>query len=245
MIVTLKALSALLTYPGEELKAAAPEIAPALRAESLLTPARLAALEPLLADLAAADLFDLQERFVFLFDRSRSLSLNLFEHVHGESRARGSAMVDLMETYRAAGLEPTGSELPDHLPILLEYLATRPLDEAREMLADAAHILAGLAERLDRRQSAYAAVFRALVELAAAPATAELVAEITRLPDDDPEDLAALDAVWEEAMITFGPGAGPGGTAEAGCPASRETLARMGPVAARPTRPAAPAGTNS
>ncbi|WP_340108712.1 nitrate reductase molybdenum cofactor assembly chaperone [Pikeienuella sp. HZG-20] len=224
MIVTLKALSALLTYPGEELQAAAPEIAPALRKEGLLDDARIAALEPLLRELATRDIFDLQERFVLLFDRSRTLSLNLFEHVHGESRDRGGAMVDLLETYRAGGFEPTGPELPDHLPMLLEFLASRPLAEAREMLADAVHILIALAERLERRgASPYAPVFRALESLSAASAAADLLAEITGLPDDDPEDLAALDAVWEEAMVTFGP------DPNAGCPAGRDLLSRMGP----------------
>ncbi len=223
MIRTLKALSALLTYPSAELQELAPDIAPALGAENLLAPARIAALAPLLADLERDDLIDLQERFVFLFDRSRSLSLNLFEHVHGESRERGGAMVDLLETYRAGGFEPAGSDLPDHLPMLLEFLATRPFAEARDTLGDAAHILAALAERLDRRGSPYAAVLRAVESLAATPAAAALLAEIAARPDDDPEDLAALDAVWEEAAVSFGP------DPNAGCPASRSLLARIDP----------------
>jgi nitrate reductase molybdenum cofactor assembly chaperone NarJ/NarW len=228
MIVTLKALSALLSYPGAELQQVAPETAAVLQEENLLSAALLDDLAPLLHELASHDVYDLQERFVHLFDRSRTLSLNLFEHVHGDSRARGSAMVDLLETYRAAGLEPVGPELPDHLPILLEYLSQRPLAEARETLADAAHILAALADRLDRRQSSYAAVFRALVELAAESASAELIAEAAATPDDDPDDLEALDAVWEEAMVTFGP------DPNAGCPASRDMLARMTPPTAAP-----------
>lgn len=225
MIRTLKALSALLAYPDAELQVAAPDVADALQAEGLLDAARIAALEPLLDQLARDDLFDLQERFVLLFDRSRTLSLNLFEHVHGESRARGGAMVDLLETYRAGGFEPIGPELPDHLPMLLEFLATRPLAEARDMLGDAVHIFVALAERLERRDgSPYAPVFRALEALAASPAVAELLADIVALPDDDPEDLDALDAVWEEAAVTFGP------DPAAGCPAGRELLARIAPA---------------
>jgi nitrate reductase delta subunit len=223
MIVTLKALSALLSYPGAELQQVAPEIAAMLGEETLLSAVRIDDLAPLLGELAGHDLFDLQERFVHLFDRSRTLSLNLFEHVHGDSRARGSAMVDLLETYRAAGLEPMGPELPDHLPILLEYLSQRPLAEGRDTLADAAHIFVALAERLDRRQSSYAAVFRALADLAATSASAELIAEAAATPDDDPDDLEALDAVWEEATVTFGP------DPNAGCPAGRDILARMAP----------------
>lgn len=232
MIVTLKALSALLSYPGAELQQVAPETAAVLREEKLLSAERVDDLAPLLEELASHDLYDLQERFVHLFDRSRTLSLNLFEHVHGDSRARGGAMVDLLETYRAAGLEPVGPELPDHLPILLEYLSQRPLAEARETLADAAHIFVALAERLDRRHSSYSAVFRALVDLAATTAPAELIAEAAVSPDDDPDDLEALDAVWEEAMVTFGP------DPNAGCPAGRDMLARMAPPAPRGDRTA-------
>lgn len=225
MTVALKALSALLSYPGAELQAAAPEIGPALRAEGLLDVDAISALDPILAQMAADDIFDLQERFVLLFDRSRSLSLNLFEHVHGESRDRGGAMVDLLETYRAGGFEPVGTELPDHLPMLLEFLSTQPLADARDTLTDAVHIFVALAERLEKRKSPYAAVFRALETLAASPAEAELLAEMFAQPDDDPEDLEALDAVWEEAAVTFGP------DPNAGCPTGRDLLARMGPVA--------------
>lgn len=226
MIVTLKALSALIAYPTADLQAAAPGIGPALAAEGLLPPDRLAALEPLLSQFATRDLMDLQERFVLLFDRSRTLSLNLFEHIHGESRERGQAMVDLLETYRADGWEPVGPELPDHLPILLEFLSQRPLAEARETLADAGHIIAVLGDRLERRDSAYAAVMHALVALTATPASTALVAELSAQPEDDPEDLAALDAVWEETQVTFGP------DPNAGCPASRDMLARMAPSVA-------------
>jgi len=224
MIRTLKALSAMLSYPTAALQAAAPEIGPALEREGLLPPPARAALQPLIDDLATRDLMDLQERFVLLFDRSRSLSLNLFEHVHGESRDRGQAMVDLLEMYRAADWEPVGPELPDHLPILLEFLSLRPLAEARETLADAGHVIAVLGDRLERRGSPYAAVMRAAVALTATPASAELIAELSGQPDDDPEDLAALDAVWEETQVTFGP------DPNAGCPASRDILARMAPA---------------
>ncbi|WP_028717276.1 nitrate reductase molybdenum cofactor assembly chaperone [Paracoccus sp. J39] len=217
---SFKALSALLSYPGEELIAALPEIDAVLHAEGLLGPKRMEELGQLLQELRQGDLYDLQERYVLLFDRSRSLSLNLFEHVHGEGRDRGGAMVDLLETYRAGGFDLAGSELPDHLPVLLEYLSTRPLPEAEALLADAAPILVALAERLTRRETAYAAVLAALVALVVTE-PAELSEDLAAVPDDDPEDLAALDAVWEEAQVTFGP------DPNAGCPVSRDILARM------------------
>jgi nitrate reductase delta subunit len=125
----------------------------------------------------------------------------LFEHVHGESRDRGQAMADLIELYRGHGFEPTASELPDFLPLFLEFLSLLPGDEAQALLAEPAGILQALAERLVTRKSAYAAVFAALATLANAPAIDG--------PDtsaEDPDDLVALDAAWEEAAVHFGPG---------------------------------------
>lgn len=232
---TFRALSALLCYPELELKEAAEEIGAVLEREAILSPRALEAIRPLLADLKEWDIYDLQERYVLLFDRSRTLSLNLFEHVHGESRDRGPAMVDLLETYRRGGFDLVGPELPDHLPILLEYLSTRPLEEARELLADAGHILAALAERLKRRESVYAPVLAALTEFAGVAESDEMVRELLAVKDDDPEDLAALDAVWQEAEVTFGP------DPNAGCPAGRDMLAAMDPVINQP--PAADART--
>lgn len=219
---TFKVFSALLSYPSAELSTAIPTIRAILHEEGLIRRGRQSELEPLLNQLAENDLYDLQERYVLLFDRSRTLSLNLFEHIHGESRDRGGAMVDLLETYRAGGFDLVGPELPDHLPVLLEFLSTRPLPEARGILADAGHIIAALAERLQRRESPYAPVMAALVALART--SARPPAELAAVPDEDPEDLAALDAVWEETQVTFGP------DPNAGCPVSRDLLARMSPA---------------
>ncbi|OYX41411.1 MAG: nitrate reductase molybdenum cofactor assembly chaperone [Rhodobacterales bacterium 32-67-9] len=218
---TFKALSALLSYPTEDLQAAIPAIRDVLDADGLLHLGQRLALEPLLADMEEGDIYDLQERYVLLFDRSRTLSLNLFEHIHGESRDRGGAMVDLLETYRAGGFDLTGPELPDHLPVLLEYLSTRPVAEARELLADAGHIIAVLAERLTRRDTPYAPLLNALATLAGAGADSPEAEALLSEKDDDPEDLDALDAVYEEAQVTFAP------DPNAGCPISRDILARM------------------
>ncbi len=220
-MIVFKALSALLSYPSADLQRAIPEIRAALHDEGLLGPQRQAALKPLLTRMAEADLIDLQEEYVLLFDRSRTLSLNLFEHIHGESRDRGGAMVDLLETYRAAGFDLNGPELPDHLPVLLEFLSTQDLATAQGILADAGHILVALAERLTRRGSGYAAVLEALVTMAEIPADTDEAKVLLAEQDDNPEDLAALDAVWNEAQVTFGP------DPNAGCPISRDALARM------------------
>lgn len=221
MTRTFKALSALLTYPSTELQVAIPVIRAVLAEEAVLPPPRIEALQPLLQRIENGDIIELQEAYVLLFDRSRTLSLNLFEHVHGESRDRGGAMVNLLETYRAGGFDLVGPELPDHLPVLLEFLSTRLLAEAREILADAGPILVALAERLTRRETPYAAILIALANLGRAAADTGVAAALLSEKDDDPEDLAALDAVWEEAQVTFAP------DPNAGCPVSRDILAAM------------------
>lgn len=221
MLMPLKAISAILSYPTPELQTASDELIAALGQDDLLPAHYVSAIEPLLNEIAQGEIYEIQETYVGLFDRSRTLSLNLFEHVHGESRDRGGAMVDLLENYRSAGFEPDTTELPDHLPVLLEFLAVRPIAEGREILADAAHILEGLRARLERRESAYSAVFSALLHLSGATADTEAVAELLAVEDDDPNDLEALDEVWEESEVKFGP------DANAGCPQVRDMLANM------------------
>jgi len=207
MIRTLKVLSVLLTYPTAELVAAAGELRDALAAEALLPLAQLRAVTALLDDLAARDLYDSQERYILLFDRTRSLSLHLFEHVHGESRDRGQAMVDLIQLYDAAGFSPTASELPDFLPLFLEFVATRDPAEALELIGQPAHVLEALRERLVRRNSPYEAIFAALGALTRVELDQEALAALRAEPDPEPDDLAALDAAWEAEEVTFGTGA--------------------------------------
>ena len=225
---TLKALSLILSYPTRELQHAMPEIGATLSSDTRLTVAVRRALRPLVDELIGRDIYALEERYVMIFDRSRTLSLNLFEHVHGESRDRGGAMLSLVETYRDSGFDPVTSELPDHLPVLLEFLATLTPLEARDTLADAAHIFQALTERLERRESSYGAVFAALLQLSGAEVDVEAVAKMLVQPDDDPTDLEALDKVWEESEVVFGP------DPNAGCPQVHDMLARMdeAPVAA-------------
>lgn len=208
MYRTLKALSALLTYPTAELQLAISEIGKVLSDDALIPGRVRQQLATLLDEIAAGDLYDLQERYVLLFDRTRSLSLHLFEHVHGESRDRGQAMIDLKSQYEQAGLFMSASELPDFLPLFLEYLAMRPVKEACEALGQPVHILGALAERLRKRKSSYEAVFRALIALAAAKPKDEDVSALLETPDPDATDLAALDAAWEDEPVNFGPGAG-------------------------------------
>jgi nitrate reductase molybdenum cofactor assembly chaperone NarJ/NarW len=205
MTRTFKALSVLLSYPTAELQKAVPEIAAAMDREALLPAAVRRQLDLLLSEIAIGDLYDLQERYVLLFDRTRSLSLHLFEHVHGESRDRGQAMIDLKNQYESAGLEISATELPDFVPLFLEFLSTRPRADAYELLGQPAHILSAMAERLRKRHSAYEAVFRVLVALAATKPKGEDISALLAEPDPDVNDLAALDAAWEDEPVNFGP----------------------------------------
>jgi nitrate reductase delta subunit len=226
---TLKVLSALLSYPTAEVQAAVPEMRAALDAEGVLPQKNRDRLDRLLEEIAVCDLYDLQERYVLLFDRTRSLSLNLFEHVHGESRDRGQAMVDLMALYQRHGLAPRANELPDHLPLFLEFLSEIPASEARGLIGETAHILEAIRQRLKKRKVPYSSVLSCAQALAAATGDikrgarhseggrepgraggAEVTSSAAALlsePDENPEDLAALDAAWEDEEVTFGPGA--------------------------------------
>jgi len=209
MAKTFKILSALLSYPTSELQDAADSLRDTLRDEALLPDSTQQGLETLIGELAASDLYDLQEHYVDLFDRGRSLSLYLFEHVHGESRDRGQAMIDLKALYESRGLNTTSSELPDFLPLFLEFLSTLPLDEARPLLGQTAHINVLLGERLRKRGAAYALLFQALDALASVASDSPQVEAIPDLSEEDPADLALLDAQWEDAPVTFGPEAAP------------------------------------
>ncbi|MCX7892795.1 MAG: nitrate reductase molybdenum cofactor assembly chaperone [Burkholderiales bacterium] len=201
MNVTLKALGALLTYPGPALREALAEIAAVVEADGLLARKTRAAVRELADELAAGDALETEERYVGTFDRGRRTSLHLFEHVHGDSRDRGQAMVDLAAVYERAGFRLAANELPDFLPAVLEYLSYRPLAEAREMLADCAHILRAIGETLASGGSRYAAVFAALLEIAGEPGL--------RPGSVPPAEERPLDEEWAEEPVVFGPGAAP------------------------------------
>ncbi len=201
MRLTLRSLAVLLGYPSKELKAHADDIREALAREGALPRPARRRLEPLLTRLEAEDLLDLQAEYSELFDRARSLSLHLFEHVHGESRERGQAMIDLGQQYIDAGCLLDSKELPDFIPVFLEFASCLPPAEARETLAQPLHVLAALAERLEARGSDYAPVFGALVTLAGARPDAEALAELdSKAPSDEEVD---IDEEWEEKAVTF------------------------------------------
>ncbi|MEX3009725.1 nitrate reductase molybdenum cofactor assembly chaperone [Hoeflea sp. TYP-13] len=208
MNTTLKVISLLLSYPTQELQDGVPELNAAVDADSGIGEREALLIKKLADDIASLDLYEAQERYVYLFDRTRTLSLHLFEHVHGESRDRGSAMVDLLEMYGNAGFDIDAKELPDYLPLFLEFLSTKPEGEAGELLGQTAHILTALRERLKKRKSIYANAFGALEVIAKGKPDRALLKDLLDEPLDDPDDLEALDRVWEEEVVTFGGNSG-------------------------------------
>ena len=197
---TYLALSALLLHPEPPLLEALSEIGTAIDGEALLSRTARREVEALIGELASGDLYDLQERYVSLFDRSRALSLHLFAHVHGESRDRGQAMVDLLATYAKRGMRVVDSELPDYLPAFLEFLSLASPGEAKGLLGETADILRGIGDRLAERGSRYAAVFAALLAVAGEPGLTKKLAE----PSSHSEDSAALDREWKDPEVSFG-----------------------------------------
>jgi nitrate reductase delta subunit len=231
----LHLLSLLLQYPTRDLQTVAGEIRQRLAADPALPQAAVARLDPLLARLATGDIYDVQEAYGDLFDRGRAHSLHLFEHVHGESRDRGQAMVDLRQRYLDAGLEPEGNELPDYLPLFLDYCSTLPEQAARDTLAEPGVVLIALAARLADKGADYAPVFALLCEIAGLEMDEEAAKALP--PPEDPENLEALDAQWEEEEIRFTADAAP--DPNAACPQVSAILDRMRaplPAAAIPSK---------
>ena len=190
---SLRVLAALLGYPDAPLRGHLPELRELLHAERAVSPSRLIELDALINALRRTEPLQLEADYVELFDRGRATSLHLFEHVHGDSRERGPAMIDLGQTYEKAGLSLKEGELPDYLPAVLEFVSTQPLREARAFLGEMAHIFNAIFGALQQRDSAYASVLGALLELAGE--RAQPVAMVAEEP---------LDESWAEPMVFDG-----------------------------------------
>ena len=183
-----KLLSALLCYPEQALVDSLPEIRKMVKPDSPLS----CQIEPLLHYLESGSLISIQENYVATFDRNQRHSLHLFEHVHGESRDRGQAMVDLLTEYRQNGFDMVTNELPDYVPLFLEFLAQIPQAHAQQLLGDAIHVLAMIGDKLKVNSSPYFVIFEAI--------RAQCLTQ--PLPFEEPP-VRDMD----EAMETFGPGA--------------------------------------
>lgn len=205
-MISFKAIGALLDYPTAELQAAADEIETALAEERALGAAELDLCRAFIERLRCNDVMDLQEYWIGLFDRSKRVALHLYEHSYGESRDRGQAMVNLALTYRMNGFELNASEMPDYLPLFLEFLSVIPQVHARRYLTDAIDIIEALRIRLQERASPYAALLAALVTLASRKAYGDEVEAILAGEPQDPGDLEALDKEWAEEPVDFAAG---------------------------------------
>lgn len=191
--ISLRALARLLAYPDAALQADLTDLRQALHADRVLGSARLAELDALIDSLGKPERLAAEAHFVEVFDRGRATSLHLFEHVHGDSRDRGPAMIDLAQTYEKAGLFLAPGEMPDYLPVVLEFASTQPVREARAFLGEISHILNAIFNALQQRQSAYASVLGALLEISGEKAHAVRI-----VPDE------AIDAAWQEPAVFGG-----------------------------------------
>jgi nitrate reductase delta subunit len=195
-------LSAVLDYPDASLVEALAEIRAAMAVHPDFAPAIRQPLLALVDQLASRPLLELQEAYVETFDRGRATSLYLFEHVHGESRERGQAMVDLLAMYEAKGLFLGSGELPDYLPVFLEFLGRESPATARSLLAEVAEINRHIATGLAERGSAYFAAVAALLPLAG-EASPDAAAPVKDLDPSQEQDNEALDREWQDEPVSF------------------------------------------
>jgi nitrate reductase molybdenum cofactor assembly chaperone NarJ/NarW len=189
----LRVFAALLSYPTRAMCDDLPEMHEILRNERIVSASRRAELDALMIALEHKDAFDVEADYVELFDRGRATSLHLFEHVHGDSRDRGPAMIDLGQTYAKAGLFLAEGELPDYLPAVLEFVSTQPPAEARAFLGEMVHIFSSIFGSLIQRRSPYASVLGALIELAG-----EKAQSVEPSPDE------SIDEAWAEPIVFDG-----------------------------------------
>jgi nitrate reductase delta subunit len=200
---TFKVLGLLLSYPKTEWVSHLDELGPLLLEESFLPKKQLRAVLAFIDELKSADLYTLQEEYCSTFDRGRSHCLHLFEHIHGESRDRGQAMVNLAEAYEEKGFFIDQAELPDYIPLFLEFLSLCPQNEAVTLLGEPIDIMATIGTRLKKRDSSYAVLFDALVALSRVKPSKEIIEEVMAQELED-DSLEAMDKEWEEAAAFEG-----------------------------------------
>jgi len=201
-MLTLKVLSLLLSYPEAEMLEALDEMTAVVEQENLLQEDHKKSVLALINSYRGVDLLDLQEQYVALFDRGRFLSLHIFEHVHGESRDRGQAMVNLLQMYEAHGFEMSTHELPDYIPLFLEFLSQQEQAEAVQLLHDAMPVLSLLGARLTERGSKFCAVFDSLAGFVGEPEALEDIRSQAATEGED-ETLVNMDEIWEEEAVSF------------------------------------------
>jgi len=202
-VKTFKVMGLLMSYPRSEWVSHLDECKLVLEQEKFLPKKHLKAVMAFIEMLKTADLYSVQEEYVATFDRGRSHSLHLFEHIYGESRDRGQAMVNLIDAYEEKGLFIDQAELPDYIPLFLEFLSLCPVDEAVALLGEPIDIMATIAARLQERDSSWAALFSGLVALSKAKPNRDRIDEVLAQGQED-NSLEALDKEWEETAAFAG-----------------------------------------
>lgn len=214
-----------MAYPSEEILAEVDAMSTLLKAEAWIPAPAMKNLHVLINEVSNRDILDIQEDYVALFDRTPSLSLHLFEHVHGDSRDRGQAMVELDSLYREKGLLNSSEHTPDYLPLFLEYLSLLPVDEAQSNLDGVVDVIAAIGGRLEKRKSPYAALFSALKEVASCQPDLKKLKGALLLDSGDEMTQEQMDAAWEEQFAFDNSSESQNG---GGCPKASDMLARMG-----------------
>ncbi|WP_196138592.1 nitrate reductase molybdenum cofactor assembly chaperone [Aliikangiella sp. G2MR2-5] len=201
-MLILKVISRLLDYPTAALFDAAEEMITVVEESTEINQQNKAALVKFIRKLTARDLYDAQESYDLLFDRGRALSLLLFEHVHGESRDRGQAMVDLMNVYKSKGFEVDSAQLPDYIPLYLEFLSEQDSEYAKEWLGDICHLMTMLSERLIERECYYSVLFDSLIDISEIEVDRAEVKEAVSQEERD-DTVEAIDKEWEDKEVKF------------------------------------------
>ncbi len=195
-----KCFALLLNYPEQDLIDHLDDVLKTIENENILSNKIIGHIKTLTNYLQNNDLIVVQENYVDLFDRGRSVSLHLFEHLHGESRDRGQAMVDLLELYKESGLEISAAELPDFLPLFLEFLSVIEINEASSLLAEPIEIISLIGCRLEKRNSPYAAIFEALEYLSSKKPKKAFLAKVANEAIITNQE---MDKEWEEPQVNF------------------------------------------
>lgn len=221
---TLRALGLCLSYPNVDVAGAADELMTALLTDRRVATDTKARIQTHFARSAERSQLDLEEHYSATFDGGRMLSLHLFEHVYGDSRKRGDAMVQLGAHYARGGFSVAVSELPDYLPLMLEFASVAPA-MGEPLLREASPVLETLHDSMLERRCSYECFVAALLDVLAANAerrteegpTAAVGTEATvpvdgsvtdlSVTDMSEMDLESLDRQWEEDPVTFGLGA--------------------------------------
>ncbi|MCW8827458.1 MAG: nitrate reductase molybdenum cofactor assembly chaperone [Gammaproteobacteria bacterium] len=155
-----KILSALLDYPNQELVEHLPEIRAEIDGSQNIEKEEKEALYKFLDHLTSMPLTEQQADYVKTFDMTPEHSLHLTHHLFGDDndRNRGPALIDLAGLYQDYGIEVATNELPDFLPLILEFTSLLEEKEATMFLSDAHKVLALLADNLTKAGSPYAAL---------------------------------------------------------------------------------------